>query len=349
MTTTLSKPSINGGGILSPEALNQFGRWNTVLVYYCSSDGWAGQKGDIELTASGATTTVSYRIHFRGGEIVDAVFDALRHPPRTRGVRLGDAPVHMPDLDTAESVLFVGASAGGSGVDTNADRIGALLRANNVACQGDTCPLDYRVVTDSHFSPERERLDYSKTTYCASNPNLCTYEGFVRTNQYAVALARDEVFDASCLEYHRTVEPGTEWKCADMGHVVRNHITTPLFVGQDLQDQLVGSGFVEEGFGTATDFGNAVESQLRELATLDATAEEGSARTGVPLARPGSWGPQCLGHELLGSSSDFYQTPVPAGSGTLSYHDTVWNWWSGASPTEVIRDFTTPGAAPGCP
>ncbi|MBI2214162.1 MAG: hypothetical protein HYU52_10995, partial [Acidobacteria bacterium] len=124
---------------------------------------------------------------------------------------------------------------------------------------------------------------------------------------------------------------------------------TPMFVGQDLQDPQVGGNFVEEGFGSGSEFGMKIESELRALSTLDTSAEEGSALTGTPLVRPGAWGPQCTGHELLGSSDDFYRTFVSAGGASLSYHDTLWNWWSGGSPTEAIGIFTAPGAVPECP
>lgn len=43
--------------------------------------------------------------------------------------------------------------------------------------------------------------------------------------------------DQSCVEWHRTNQPGTEWKCADLEHVTENHITTPHFVRADRQDE----------------------------------------------------------------------------------------------------------------
>ena len=34
----------------------------------------------------------------------------------------------------------------------------------------------------------------------------------------------------------------------------------------------------------------------------------------------------------------------------LTFHDVVWNWWSGMQPQQAIRSFTgTAGAAPDCP
>ncbi len=75
MTTTLSKPSINGGGILAPGVQNRFGGWNTVLVYYCSSNGWTGRKSDLEYAATNGSVSVAYRMHFRGADFLDAVLD----------------------------------------------------------------------------------------------------------------------------------------------------------------------------------------------------------------------------------------------------------------------------------
>ena len=66
----------------------------------------------------------------------------------------------------------------------------------------------------------------------------------------------------------------------------------------------------------------------------------------APLATPGVFGPQCTNHESVTNDSAFFDVRVNG----LSFHDTLWNWWSGAQPQVAIRTFTPPGGpVAGCP
>jgi hypothetical protein len=340
MTSTLAKPFIRGNGILDPGAQNRFGAWNRVLVYYCSSVVWSGTKTSTQHATSGASA-VDYVINFRGARILDAVIETLRRSPRGRAVGAGTPGRALPDLDSATQVLFSGSSAGGIGTTSNADRIGAKLKATNPT-------LVFKALIDAGFPPLAETRDYSHTTACLSNPQACNY---TNVQQFSYANLDQGLYgtipDESCLTWHAAHQPGTEWKCTDATHVVVNHLTTPFFVHQDEQDESIGGGFVEDGYGTPADFGNGVEQGLRGLATLNTTAEEGSVRNGgAALAVPGAYGPQCTNHESLKDDAAFFQVKING----LSYHDVAWNWWSGAQPQSVIRTFTPPGGAvAGCP
>ena len=341
MTTTLSKPFIRGNGILDPGAQNRFGTWNRVLVYYCSSDLWSGTSTSTQHATSGASG-VDYVINFKGARILDAVIETLRGPARGRAVApTGTLARALPDLDGATHILFSGSSAGGIGTISNADRVGARLKAANPA-------LVFKALVDAGFPPLAETRDYSHTTSCLSNPQACTY---ANVQQFSYANLDQGLYgavaDESCLAWHAAHQAGTEWKCTDATHVIVNHLTTPFFVHQDEQDESIGGGFVEDGYGTAADFGRGVEQGLRDLATLNTTAEEGSVRNGgVPLATPGAYGPQCTDHESLKDDGAFFQVKIAG----LSYHDVAWNWWSGAQPPVAIRTFTPPGGAvAGCP
>src|SRR6185369_10004598 len=335
MTTSLSKASIRGNGFLDPRADNRFGSWNRVLIYYCSSDGWTGTSTKTA-QATGGGKTVEFNINFRGSRIVDAVLETLRYANlgRTRAVRIGQQQAGLPDLDNATEILFGGSSAGGRGAIDNADRVNAKLHATNPN-------VVFRVVIDAIFDVDRQNLDWTKTTLCAEGPNGCSYELAARQSHDQVdgefyAAIRDE----SCLTWHAAHAPGTEWRCADSYHEVTNHVTTPMFVHMDEQDENIGGDFVETGFGTASDFGTGIEQQLRALATLNATAEEKGT-----LATPGTFGPQCTDHESFANDQAVFDVRL----GGLSYHDTVWNWWSGGQPQTAIHTFSGPGKAPGCP
>ena len=337
MTSSLTKPMIRGNGFLDPRPDNRFGTWNRVLIFYCSSDAWSGTK-TATMQATGGATTVEYLIHFRGSQIIDAALDTLRNATpigRRRAARHSiDGPKEpsasaWPDLDNATHVLFAGSSAGGIGAKSNADRVGAKLKAANPNL------ADYRVLIDASTTPQSELRDFATSTYCDNNPLGCSYTTFTM-EQYAYFQAtfgsrRDE----SCLAWHAAHQPGTEWKCEDTMHVNYHHITTPFFIHQDLQDPQVGGEFVDAGFGDIGDYATQVEAELRALPT----PEEPRGATGMFI-------PQCTDHESFTNDPAVFDVKIEG----LSYYDTVWNWWTGAQPQQKIRHYTgTPGKAPGCP
>ena len=343
MSSSLTKPSVNGTGIFDRRETNRFSGWNHVLLYYCSSDNWAGNKLN-KLSASLGGAQIEFDIHFRGSKIVDAVVDTLRKTAagRARAVRPPTGPASdLPDLDDATEVLLAGSSAGGGGVRNNADRVGTLLRASNPR-------LLYRAAIDASFGPQWEDLDFTRSGLCASDPALCSYEG-VTTARYesTVVATWGAQIDDTCVAWHRANAPGTEWRCADGEHLFANHISTELFARQDLQDRLLTGNFVEAGLGSALDFGRLQEADLRELPTLAARAEEGpSAAGGKNVA---VFGPQCTDHESFTNNRAFFNVTVTENGVPRSFHDVLWDWWSGGSPV-VIRPFTgRVGAAPECP
>lgn len=357
MSSSTSKQGIDGHGIFDRRETNRFGGWNHVLVFYCSSDNWAGNKLNKLSASGGSGSTIEFDIHFRGSKIIEAVIDTLRKPNATRGrgVRRGGptpppSNSTLPDLDEATEVLFSGSSAGGGGVRNNADKVRAILRANNVHCsEWSTCPLVYRAAVDASFGPESENIDFSRSTFCASDPAFCSYQGFFAARyDSTVVTTWGAQLDDSCVAWHRANAPGTEWRCADGEHLFSNHISSELFARQDLQDRLLIGNFVEAGLGSAQDFGTLQESDLREFPTIFAHAEEGpSAAAGKGVA---VFAPQCTDHESFTNNRAFYNVKVTQNGAAYSFHDVLWNWWSGASPQVVIRPFTgRAGAAAECP
>lgn len=324
MTSSLTKPSIDADGFLDPTPENRFGSWNRVLIHYCSSDAWMGT-----LTSTAQATlrdeSFAYAIHFKGSRIIDAVLDTLRNSTMRRRA----AP--WPDLDSATHVIVAGSSAGSGGVRGNADRVGARLRATNSGL------TDYRAILDASYNPQPDGLDFSRSSYCAADPAACQYDSFYQhlwetTLRSFTGASGDE----SCLSWHSTIEPGTEWRCGDDSHVVMHHLSTPFFLRQDLQDSLLAGNFAEDGFGTRTDFGVRVEAELRSLPVPE---EQRSAT-------PGLFVPQCTDHEAFARSPAVFNVRVDG----LSFYEAVWNWWSGTEPQQAIRAFTgTAGAAPECP
>lgn len=336
---------INGGGIESSDPRNPFRAWNHVFVYYCSSDGWSGQAANVATTAVHEGTALGYRIHFLGGRIVDAVFDLLRggNGPLSY-VDANGSRSALRDIDAARRVLFAGSSAGGGGVRTHVDRIGELLRHNNVYCGAGSCPLVYAAVIDTSYSLSHERLDHRNSRACGADLiGTCTYELSMRPRWFDVLLGfRQGLADASCVALH--LPRGDEWRCADGNHVLEHHLLTPFFVRVDLQDRLVMGNALETGFayqGVPLDralYGALEEIQLLELATLAERSEE--SRQPAPLEPPGVFGPQCGDHETLRTDAPTFGRAIAGVDGQLyTTLEVLANWLSGASPSAVIESF----------
>lgn len=352
MSTAGTRPSIRGEGIMSPSPRNHFATWNRVLVYYCSSDTWAGTNSTtLTATAPNGTANVSYLIHFKGHYIVEAVIDTLRRgstrkrPVRPASTQPATLPPSLPDLDDATDVLFAGSSAGGGGVRNNMDRIAAKLRRSNP-------DVDFRAAIDATFGPQNETLDWTKTTMCAADPVACRYDTFF-ANEWNGSMKSVWGFvgDDSCLSWHARHEPGTEWRCIDDSHLIFHHLTTPFFLRQDLQDDLISGNFAEAGFGTRVDYGRLTHDELEDLVHLDTFAEEGSVRSAQPpLKTPGVFGPQCRHHESFARNEAFFDVRVRAEDNLrYSFNELVSNWWRGNGPTYAVRAFVGGGAASDCP
>jgi hypothetical protein len=331
MTSSLTKPMIRGNGFLDPRSDNRFGTWNRVLIFYCSSDSWMGTTSTTAQATSG-NRTAEFQLQFRGSQIIDATLDTLRNAGPSNRRRVASqsfdaAASAWPDLDSATQVLFAGSSAGGIGAKMNADRVGAKLRSTNPGLNR------FAVIIDASYSPDSSTRDYVHSNYCSKDPRGCSYEGLFQGTYANSNAFHGSRRDESCMAWHAA--NGTEWMCDDTGHVTLNHLTTPFFIHQDLQDPQIGGDYVDAGFGTMSDYAVEVESELRALPT----GEE--PRAGVP----GMFAPQCTDHESFTNDPAVYDVKIEG----LSYYDTVWNWWSGSQPQHKIRHFTTPGKVPGCP
>lgn len=335
MTSSLTRQAIRGNGFMDPRSDNRFGSWNRVLIFYCSSDSWTGTTSGVHSATNGATT-VSFTLQFRGSQIIDAVLDTLRNDLpsfKHRAVRHSlrdDATIPWPDLDDATHVLFAGSSAGGMGARNNGDRVGDKLRATNSKL------VKYAVVLDASQSPESEKRDWGRTTYCANDPRGCTYASFFAADNEYTAATFGARRDSSCIAWHAAHKPGTEWYCDDAQHVTLYHMTYPFFIHQDLQDGQVGGEFVDANFGTMTDFGTSLEADMHALPVPE---EPRGGTVGMFI-------PQCTDHESFTNDVATYDVKVDG----LSYYDLVWNWWNGLQPQQKIHPFTPPGGkAAGCP
>lgn len=331
MTSLISPPGIDGDGILyrGSAIANPLADANHVFVRYCSSDEWAGTTGPLDVDAkhpvSGAP--IRYRIHFRGRDILDAVIATLRRdgatpPPYTVP---GSAPMTLADLDQASIVLLAGASAGGAGAIQNADRVAATLRANNAA-------VEVTTLIDSIFGPRGDALDWSASVPCTEG-GACTYEAVLASRRVLFPIAGDE----SCASWHASHAATTAYLCNDPGHVVRNHVTTPMMVRMGLLDQLIGNGYIASGATipnvgafTPARFAQLVHDQLAELAQLRTLAEESAAIT----REPATFGPPCPDHETLSTNPSVFDVTVDG----HTMLDIFGAWLLGNTPIHAIWD-----------
>jgi len=315
MTADLSPADgIDGKGLLSRRPENPLGDANQVFIRYCSSDAWQGQRSDVVLTGPHPETgqEITARVHFRGASIVDAVFDELEQEH---------------GLADATSLVLAGASAGAAGVATHAEGITARLRALSPE-------VDVAILHDSNFRPAASGLDYDATPLCTEQ-ELCDWESHFRWERDEGSIAlRSARLDASCQAFHGE----DDWPCADLGHVVRHHITEPMMMRTSQRDELLTDNTVGGGWavdGTPLDehaYAEIVRDESEDLARGIETAEEGEA---FELA-PAVFVPTCPKHETLGSERDTFVTRVDAGGRGVSMLELFSAWRRGEGPRVAI-------------
>ncbi|MEM9556141.1 MAG: pectin acetylesterase-family hydrolase [Acidobacteriota bacterium] len=210
MSSRWLDPTIALDGIFDLSlSMSSFARWNHVLLHYCSSDRWLGDKGN-STTLTSDDGTSSAVIAFRGRRIVRAVVDELLQP----GGVVADDGYDMPSLADASIVLWTGTSAGGSGAAHTANEVRDTIVAANPS-------VDFRLVVDG--------------AYAVSDPLWQTQVEALAMANYAV---RDAVWDiasdAACIASQPS---GEEWRCTAK-EVMTNHIAFPFFVRQDLRDNV---------------------------------------------------------------------------------------------------------------
>lgn len=321
---------------------NPLGGYNQLYLRACTGDNWAGDRRDAVYDASHPVTgkPVTYRMHFLGSRVLDAVLDTLRRNNGAAAMTytMDKSGRVLPDLDEAVELVVAGASVGSGGVINNVDRVASSLRAANPT-------LQVRAIVDSNFVPALAKLDYSTTTYC-KDAKLCTYGEFWEHEYEVGALAeRKSRLDESCLAHYQTSAPQDSWRCADLGGVVRNHLTTPFFVRMSTRDEKhiqesadVGFSVVGKGPLDANLFSALVASELAELADIKKTAIEGAAITVVP----GVFSPTCDKHETLSNTCHVYGVAIGAADRMFD----VWTRWQAGQSASVIE---TDAAKVTCP
>ncbi|MFO0550936.1 MAG: pectin acetylesterase-family hydrolase [Polyangiaceae bacterium] len=331
-----------GNGIFARRADNPIGDFNQVLIRYCSSDMHAGLSRDVVVNANipGTEEPVQFRMNFLGSRILDATLATLEADGvPTLAYTIGGGNVELPNLAEANLVIVAGASAGGGGTITHVDRIATHLREKNPN-------VAVSALIDSIFIPNREDLDWSTTELC-STEGICDYASMMQA--YGDSRVYDVIDEDSCATWHAAHAPDTAWQCLDIGHVVRHHVTTPMFVRQGQTDSLLSSNFIDSGVSVPgygpmdlPAFAALVRASLADLADLKTSAEEGADIA----VTPGAYGPSCSKHETLRSTPDTFDVTIDQNGNSYSMFQVIANWASNMQPSSVI---TPMGGTDFCP
>lgn len=319
MTTAWEGETTTRDGIFKRDGFNRIADRNLVLLKYCSSDQWQGRKSDVVLRSE-TDPSRAYSLHFRGATIVSAIFDTLE--------RGGNG---LPPITQATDVLISGDSAGAAGARAHLDRLAARLRANNPNVR-------VRGHFEATFNPDLN----GKQGFPAGDPRDPVYQRKMDPYRTVHVGLRDAQLDDSCMAAH----PTAGYLCADDGYLTLNHITTPFFQMQDIQDQLMVNGF-QEGGSTATDveLARAVHDQLTALTNIRNTALERSAIAVAPAVAARN----CGVHVAYSDDDGFFGKRIRPGPGATpySYYDLLWNFLSGGTPSTLFTP--KPPAAPDPP
>jgi hypothetical protein len=337
MSATNAYLAIPGtAGIFRREpAVNQFAGYNQVWLQYRSSDNWIGSGSHTALAAGGQT----YDIEFNGEAIVN---DAIERLLDASGVAPDPNPFWsdaLPSLQTAEEVWFYGDSAGGGGLRHHLDRLAALVRQRVPGVKvvgvidagngpgfwntpinwgvGAGAPTGYADLLATHYRP--------------------TVRDFWQ--------ADDTALDASCLDpayaAAHVADGGTHPEiCYDTTYSLFNHITTPFFVRQDIDDPLAKEKYADwQLFPSEQAYWAAQRTFMAGLVGFAGGLE--------PVTTPpGVFAPHC-GEHVSVNSNHFFTRAVrfPGPVAGPSFHGLLVNWMAGAAPFAQIQADGNPGPA----
>jgi hypothetical protein len=343
MTSGLAFAAIKGHGIfeLAPPGgnVNQFAGYNHVLVNYCSSDNWIGSTKHTSLSTSYGA---SFDIEFRGQDIVNAVIATLLAGPTSPdpGPAAAFYATPLPSLQAATHVLLGGESAGGGGMRHHLDRLatylqppvtGQAVQVRGVIDAGATPHLGLPTIDWSDSYSPGDYADYLKKEVA---PTVRTFWG-----------ASDQALDQSCLDpawaAAHALDGGHPQVCYDTTYTLLHHITTPVFLREDINDPLGKQKYADWSLYPSTDgYWSDLFAQLTDFASYP-----GGAPTETPTAAPGVYAPNCGRHVAIQTDNGFYAHTVN-GAAPLSFHDLLWNWVNGApaGPTTQQIQVDTLGA-----
>jgi hypothetical protein len=329
MSTTDSYEALPGSrGIFRRDpAVNRFAGYNHVFINYCSSDNWIGS-GAQSLASGGST----YDIEFNGEAIVDDAFTRLLDPAGLAPDQTTFWSDALPSLRTADEIVLMGESAGGGGLRHHLDRLRERL-VNEVYGQPRIVGLIDAGNPPAFWGPAitwgapTAPTSYQDYLLNVSEPVVRTFWG-----------VDDSALDASCLDpafaAAHVADGGSHPQvCYDTTYTLFNHITTPFFVRQDINDTLAREKYaLWQLFPNVPSYWTAQRGLLASLVGFAGRLE--------PLAvAPGVFGPNCGEHVSIHTNHFFGQAiRLPGGVAGTTFHDLVDDWMNGAAAAEIQAD-----------
>ena len=308
MSSTFEENFISRTGLLNRNGTNRLADRNLVMLNYCSSDSWSGRKSDVPLR-SVDDATKGYSVHFQGATISEAAFAALE-----RGV------TGMPKLTDATDLLISGDSAGASAVRTHLDRIAARMKtiSPNARVRGQM---------EATFYPDFN----GKQGFPAGDPRDPVFVNRTENFNRIDVVLLNSIQDDSCIAAH----PQAQYLCGETGYLELNHITTPFFQMQDVQDPGMLENLEEAGLqASVATIAGGLHDQLLALTSIRNTAVERAAITQAPSVVARNCGVHVTWSDDDGFFGKKYRTAP--GATTYSYYDLLWNWMTGASPSNLF-------------
>ena len=322
MSSKWTPDSMTGRGIMTRTAANTFGSANIVFMYYCSSDAWGGQVSD-QVATDPDDPSKSYRIHFRGHSIIEAMVAQLL----AGAVKSDGGDVTVPSLADATEVIITGTSGGSQGLLNNLDWMASQLGASTKVFG----------VFDASSMPIPEDVEDAEMK-----------EGLVDQLKVAWEKNKDlppeaaDFIDASCLPMEKS-EP---WLCYQQSYAKLNHVTTPFFLRLDLGDPNIAEkhlvaklsvnptlvdGLDEAAIKelkdkTTVDAGNWSRNTVMRLKDVLTTATEKASYT----QQPGVFSPYCGQHVGLTNDEWFGVHTLEDSTGKkYTFHDALRKWVDG--------------------
>jgi hypothetical protein len=273
MSTRWAPTQAGGRGMLAPGADNVLGGWNAVEVYYCTSDLFIGQQGELVFDGDPSQGTGPYALYFSGHDLLSAALDAL-----DAGVASDDGAEALQLADPA-TLVFSGSSAGA---------YGAIAELGRVA---DRYP-SARVVAapDSIFAPAVELLP----------PDLAASFDLSVERRYdeVIAPVYDGYVDEGCLAAGEAA-----WRCANVDVVVREHrAVDELLYHHDLLDPVIYDFLSAAGIEGAA-YAGAGETTLRLYGELGMSVHGSACADHTAFDESESWFGQAVTDALAGPPS----------------------------------------------
>lgn len=234
------------GGVLDPNLVKNpsFAGFNRIRPSKCSYDRFLGQMSSPAIIP-GAGALVRQQGHLIIQKMLEDLADGVDFEDCSSGSCVGASLPQLCQANVPQRFVFAGHSAGAHSLIHAVDSLVDLLRTIP-GC--DDAEDQFFVVLDAHFLPMVENeCRYNNSCSCPEQDIFChtpsgsrgavswdddVYQqasGSPTTQEYLDVQAR---LDASCLASH-PLDPSP---CADRGHVIANHLGTPFFARESLQD-----------------------------------------------------------------------------------------------------------------